>query len=119
MLGIRRAVRIALLAPICLALHSASVGAQDVGGSVTGRVIQVFVDPSDVVFALDTPGPCKSTLYHIERSNLNFQEFYSLVLAAQLSGKTVTVQVTECKPEAPGEAPRDRNVASQGRINLS
>ena len=72
---------------------------------VEGRIDTLYVDPEDVVFILtDTniPSPCKTNEgtptnnFILSRSNTNFKEMYSLLLAAKMGEKTVSIQVIEC-----------------------
>lgn len=69
---------------------------------VSGTIKRVFADPSDIVIILqdkngsEVSGECGSFYYHIQRSNDNFTEFYSLVLTAAASGKEVNFHVNGC-----------------------
>ena len=68
-----------------------------------------MVNKSDVVFSIQNqPGPCGSGLYHIQRTNTNFKEFYGIVLSAFLVGKNISVDVGSCAS--------NRNIAVQGAI---
>ena len=74
----------------------------------TGKVVFLFVDPSDFVIQLDTNGPCKSTYFHVQRSAPNFKEMTALALTAFSGGKTMTLSVASCSG--------DRNILSHGYI---
>jgi hypothetical protein len=72
----------------------------------TGRPLEVFADPSDVVIGLDTAGTCGSKYFHIQRANENFKEFTAIVLTAIASGKSLRLFVASCSA--------DRNILSHG-----
>lgn len=74
----------------------------------TGTLQEVYVDPSDIVLILSEPGPCGSTMYHIQRANTNFKELYAAMLVAFSSGKTVSLDVVSCV--------NDRNIVSHGSV---
>jgi hypothetical protein len=63
----------------------------------TGKPLEVFADPSDVVVGLDKPGPCGSAFFHIQRANENFKELTAVVLTAYASGKSLRLVVDDSK----------------------
>lgn len=77
-------------------------------GVVSGRVVKIYADPSDVVVVTDKVGPCGSALYHFRRSNENFKEIVSLMYLAAASKNVVEIVVSGCANE--------RNMASHGSV---
>lgn len=84
--------------------------------SRSGFVTRLYTDPSDIVIVLGDKnkapisGQCGSNLYHIKRSNTNFKEFYSLVLAAAAAQKELSLEVGGCA--------NSRNVLTHGSVKL-
>ncbi len=79
-------------------------------GSVTGRIVRIYADPSDVVVVLDKGGPCGSALFHFQRGSENFKEITSLMYLAAASKYNVDIVVANCANE--------RNIASHGSANF-
>ena len=75
-----------------------------------GTIKQLYVDPVDIVFRLTAATTCGNDYYLLKRSNDNFNELYSLLLAASLSGKVVRIEVKSCEPA--------RAVVSHGSVLL-
>jgi hypothetical protein len=72
-------------------------------------IVQIYADPGDIVLQLSgANGPCGSTLYHIQRANTNFKEFYAAMLTALALNKNVSVYVMSCSG--------DRNIVSHGSV---
>jgi len=61
-----------------------------------GSISQLYADPSDAIFRLSVNSQCGSNYFVLERSNNNFEEMYSLLLAAGMGGKNVRVEVIKC-----------------------
>ncbi len=101
---------------VCVALAPVSTVSMAIDPAwFAGSISMIYVDPSDVVLKLKhnnsyVTGPCGSYYYHIRRSNDNFTEFYSLVLAAYAAQRNVSVRVTSCSG--------DRNILSHGNSYL-
>jgi len=93
-----------------LVLASASILANDAYAMTitTGRALEVFADPSDVVIVLDTPGSCGSSFFHIQRSNPNFKEFAAVALTAVSTKRSMRLFIASCAG--------DRNVLSHGSV---
>ena len=79
-------------------------------GSVTGRIVRIYADPSDVVVVLNKGGPCGSPLFHFQRSSENFKEITSLMYLAAASNYDVDIVVATCA--------NDRNIASHGSADF-
>lgn len=79
-------------------------------GSVNGRIVRIYADPSDIVVVLDKGGPCGSTLFHFQRNNENFKEITSLMYLAAASKYNVDIVVANCT--------NDRNIASHGSADF-
>jgi len=90
----------------CVGGFSNSAYAQSV---TSGKIINLFADPSDFVVALDTAGICGSAYFHIQRVNANFKEMTAVALTAFTTGKTLTFFVASCSA--------DRNIISHGYVS--
>jgi hypothetical protein len=75
-----------------------------------GFIKRIYIDSSDVVvkFGKTASSPCGSNLYHIQRRNDNFNEFYLMVINAISSNLPISVQTTKCSG--------NRNITSHGYI---
>jgi hypothetical protein len=97
-----------LLTPALLAFIGpfGSAKAQTV---ITGRPVEVYADPSDVVIALDTPGNCSNSIFfNVERTNKNFAELTAVVLTAFSTGRSLKLFVASCA--------NGRNIVSHGSV---
>ncbi len=62
----------------------------------SGQLVQLYSDPSDIVFRLSTNNDCGNNYYYLKRTNTNFDQMYALLLSAGVSGKTVRIEVSGC-----------------------
>ncbi len=97
----RNVIALAAAAAFCTGVHA-------VPEWRTGTLTEIYTDPSDVVLVLSVAGPCGSTMYHIQRTNQNFREFYAALLTAFASGRTVSLVVVSCA--------NSRNYVSHGSV---
>ena len=108
-------IRIFLSSIIVLVYIPFSIGAHsNTPVFVQGNIDVLFADPSDIVFTLKNDnkkviGPCGSPFFHIQRTNINFNEFYSLILTAFAANKVASLYVSNCSA--------DRNILSHGYVN--
>ncbi len=85
--------------------------------SRSGYLKRIFADPSAVVLVLveenneATNGECGSNYYHIPKTNENFDEFFSIMLAAAAAQKRVDLQTSSC-----GGSKNFRNILSHGSV---
>ena len=84
--------------------------------SNSGYVNKIYADPTNIVIVLNNGdgayvnGQCGSYFYHINRSLVNFKEFYALILAAAASKKEVNLQVGGCESQ--------RNILTHGHVKF-
>ncbi len=99
-----------LLIAAALLIALAAQNAYAVAEWRSGIVQTVYADPADAIVILaGVPGPCGSTIYQIPRTNVNFKEFYALMLTAFVAKKTVNLFVAACV--------NDRNMLSHGNAS--
>ncbi len=101
-----RIISALVLVFVCGIAYVQSVYAQT---TTSGKVINLFADPSDVVIELDTNGRCKSAYFHVQRTSTNFKEMTAVAMTAFTTGKTITFFVASCTV--------DRNIVSHGFVS--
>lgn len=74
-----------------------------------GLIQELYVDPQDIVFRINTAGPCGGEFFVLRRGNANFQEVFKLFSLAFAKDLTVGIAVVECTAGT-------RNVISHGSI---
>ena len=86
--------RACLLASLALLLCSLSVSAET---WTYGKIQELYPDPQDVVFRLDTNGSCGDNFFVLHRSNTNFQEVFKIFSTAFFKDVTVGIAVVACE----------------------
>ena len=74
-----------------------------------GRILNIWVDPSDFILQLSVKGRCGSNFFHVQRDNANFREMVTTMLTGFTTAKSVGLYVKGCNG--------DRNVVSHGFVN--
>lgn len=74
-----------------------------------GLIQELYADPQDSVFRLNTVGPCGGEFFVLRRGSANFQEIFKLFSLAFAKDLTVGIAVAECTDGT-------RNVISHGSI---
>ena len=77
--------------------------------TTSGKIINLYADPSDFVIELDTKGRCGSAYFHVQRANANFKEMTAVALTAFTTGKAIRLFVASCGS--------DRNFISHGYVS--
>jgi hypothetical protein len=62
----------------------------------SGSIVNIFIDPNDLVLDLSQPGSCGSSYFVIQRSNNNFKEMVALSLSAFTANRNVSLWVVGC-----------------------
>ena len=62
-----------------------------------GKIQELYPDPQDVVFRLDTNGTCGDAFFVLHRENTNFQEVFKIFSSAFFKDFTVGIAVVSCE----------------------
>jgi len=78
-----------------------------------GKVNDIYIENSEIVIGLSASNGCNpaSGFYHIYRNQENWKELYSIVLAAFLGEKTITIMEKVCPPGS------DRAIMKRARLS--
>ena len=104
----KRSIQHGLFLTLALLAFLGPLGSANAQTVTTGRPVEVYADPSDLVIALDTAGTCGSSYFHIQRTNKNFTEFTAVALTAFSTGRSLRLIVASCAG--------DRNILSHGSV---